>query len=105
MKGKHVTVARRRAADSRARWEECVLDFLALGLSWRLTVFGRDASGAYRHLTRRELGKGRFCGGGTRFVSDRGAVYTDLAIRKTELVDHCRLAALLDRRRAATGAA
>src|SRR4051812_2921506 len=101
MASKKAAYGRRRAADSRARREECVLDFLALALSWRLSVFGRDRAGVYRHLMRRQLGNGRFCGGGRRFVSDRGEVYTDLVIRKTELVEHCRLAALVDRRRAA----
>lgn len=97
-----VPKARRRAADDRARWEDRILDFLAFGLSWRLTVFGRDSNGAYRPLSRRELRNGRFAGGGTRFVLESGEIFTDLKVSKAELVDLCSVSPSLDRRRALT---
>lgn len=92
----------RRAADDRSRWEDRVLDFLALSLSWRLTVFGRDPGGVYRPISRRELRNGRFAGGGTRFVLDNGQVFTELKVSKTELVGLCSVSPSLDRRRALT---
>jgi hypothetical protein len=91
---------RRRTADHPARWEDRILDFLALGLSWRLSVFGRDANGAYRRIPRRHLLNGRFAGGGKKLiVDDEGVVFTDLKIRKAELVDLCNVSPVLDRRR------
>jgi len=92
--------SRRRAADDRSRWEDRILDFLALGLSCRLTVFGRDADGVCRPLSRRQLLKGRFAGGGTRFVLENGEALTDLKVSKAELVDLCSVSPNLDRRRA-----
>jgi hypothetical protein len=90
----------RRAADDRSRWEDRVLDFLALSLSWRLTVFGRDSSGMQRPLTRRQLVNGRFAGGGTRFILENGEIFTDLKVSKAQLVDLCSVSPSLDRRRA-----
>ena len=92
----------RRAADDRSHWEDRVLDFLALSLSWRLTVYGRDSSGFQRPLTRRQLTKGRFAGGGTRFILENGDIFTDLEVSKAELVDLCSVSPSLDRRRAMT---
>lgn len=94
--------ARRRAADDRSRWEDRLLDFLAFGLSWRLTVFGRGPDGAYRQISRRQLGRGRFAGGGTRFVLENGETYTELKVSKAELLDLCSVSPSLDRRRVMT---
>jgi hypothetical protein len=93
---------RRRVADDRSGWEDRVLDFLAFALSWRLTVYGRDASGAHRPLSRRQLTRGRFAGGGTRFVLENGDVFTDLKVSKAQLVDLCSVSPSLDRRRLMT---
>lgn len=97
-----VARTRRRVADDRSRWEDRVLDFLAFALSWRLTVFGRDSSGARRPLSRRRLTRGRFAGGGTRFVLENGDVFTDLEVSKAQLVDLCSVSPTLDRRRVMT---
>ena len=91
--------ARRRAADDRSRWEHRLLDFLALGLSCRLTVFGRDSSGVYRPISRRQLTRGRFAGGGTRFLLENGDAFTDLKVSKAELAGLCSVSPSLDRRR------
>ena len=102
MKRIRLTQTKRRAADDRSRWEDRLLDFLALALSWRLTVFGRDTSGAYRPISRRQLVRGRFAGGGTRFVLEHGETFTDLKVSKAQLVDLCSVSPSLDRRRVAT---
>ena len=94
-----ISRTRRRAADDRSRWEDRILDFLALGLSWRLTVFGRDPDGVYRQLNRRQLMNGRFAGGGTRFILENGQAFTDLKVSKAQLADLCSLSPSLDRRR------
>ena len=94
--------AGRRAADDRSRWEHRILDFLALGLSWRLTVYGRDSSGVHRQISRKQLTRGRFAGGGTRFMLENGGVFTDLRVSKAQLADLCSVSPSLDRRRVLT---
>ncbi|MGQ0651305.1 MAG: hypothetical protein ACT4P4_03400 [Betaproteobacteria bacterium] len=94
--------ARRRAADDRSRREDSILDFLALGLSSRLSVFGRGADSVCRPISRRQLAHGRFAGGGARFMLENGEAFTDLKVSKAELVDLCSVSPSLDRRRALT---
>jgi hypothetical protein len=67
--------------------EADILDFLALALASRLSVFGRGAADArHRRITRRQLAQGRFTGGAASFVIDsEGLVFTDLRVRRADL--------------------
>jgi hypothetical protein len=61
---------------------DALLDLLAAALSSRLSIFGlQGKTGPYVRITPRQLAKGRFLGGATRFVIDaEGVVFTSLKV-------------------------